>query len=161
HPPTGREARRSARTPEAPPRRACALLDRLAAVWARLVGELADRLPSRAGTRGRSPGAGSACAAAVDLRRGPRPQPRAGHLRRGSRLRRRLGRATRRPAHHSAIAAGSTGSYVDSHPEVQASSALAITHGFQIGFCVLTGLLLLGALIAATLLKPRPPTLEA
>jgi EmrB/QacA subfamily drug resistance transporter len=61
----------------------------------------------------------------------------------------------------SAVAAASAGSYADSHPEVQASSALALTHGFQIGFYVLTGLLLFGALIAATVIKPRPPSLEA
>ena len=61
----------------------------------------------------------------------------------------------------SAVASASTSSYVDSHAEVQASSAVALTHGFQTGFYVLTGLLLLGALIAATLVKPRPPSLEA
>jgi EmrB/QacA subfamily drug resistance transporter len=61
----------------------------------------------------------------------------------------------------SAVAAASAGSYADSHPDVQASSALALTHGFQMGFSVLTGVLLFGALIAATLLKPRPPSLEA
>ena len=61
----------------------------------------------------------------------------------------------------SAVAAASTSSYAESHPEVQASSALALTHGFQTGFYVLTGLLLFGALIAATLVKPRPPSLEA
>jgi EmrB/QacA subfamily drug resistance transporter len=61
----------------------------------------------------------------------------------------------------SAVAAGSAGSYADSHPEVQASSALALTHGFQVGFYVLAGLLLFGALIAATLVKPQPPSLEA
>jgi EmrB/QacA subfamily drug resistance transporter len=61
----------------------------------------------------------------------------------------------------SAVAAASASSYADSHPEVQASSALALTHGFQIGFYVLTGLLLFGALIAATLVKPRSPSLEA
>jgi predicted MFS family arabinose efflux permease len=61
----------------------------------------------------------------------------------------------------SAVAAASAGSYADSHPDVQASSALALTHGFQISFYVLTGVLLFGALIAATLLKPRPPSLEA
>jgi MFS family permease len=61
----------------------------------------------------------------------------------------------------SAVAAASASSYADLHPEVQASSALALTHGFQIGFYVLTGLLLFGALIAATLVKPRPPSLEA
>ena len=61
----------------------------------------------------------------------------------------------------SAVAAASASSYADSHPGVQASSALALTHGFQIGFYVLTGLLLFGAMIAATLVKPRPPSLEA
>jgi hypothetical protein len=61
----------------------------------------------------------------------------------------------------SAIAAASASSYADSHPELQASSALALTHGFQIGFYVLTGLLLFGALIAATLVKPQPPSLVA
>ena len=61
----------------------------------------------------------------------------------------------------SAVAAASTSSYADSHPDVQASSALALTHGFQTGLYVLTGLLLFGALIAATLAKPRPPSLEA
>jgi EmrB/QacA subfamily drug resistance transporter len=55
----------------------------------------------------------------------------------------------------SAIAAASTSSYADSHPEPQTSSSLALTHGFQTGFSVLTGLLLFGALIAATLVKPR------
>ena len=61
----------------------------------------------------------------------------------------------------SAIAAASASSYADSHPGVQASSALALTHGFRIGFDILTGLLLLGALIAATLVKSRPPSIEA
>jgi hypothetical protein len=61
----------------------------------------------------------------------------------------------------SAIAAASTSSYVDSHPEVQVSSTPALTHGFQTGFYALTLLLLFGALIAATLVKPRPPSLYA
>jgi EmrB/QacA subfamily drug resistance transporter len=61
----------------------------------------------------------------------------------------------------SAVAAASTSSYVDAHPEVRASSALALTHGYQTGLFVLSGLLLLGALIAATLVKPRPPALDA
>jgi hypothetical protein len=39
--------------------------------------------------------------------------------------------------------------------EGKTSSSLALTHGFQTGFSVLTGLLLFGALIAATLVKPR------
>jgi MFS family permease len=61
----------------------------------------------------------------------------------------------------SAVAAASTSSYVDSHREAQASSAIALTHGFQTGLYVLSGLLLFGALIAATLVKPRPRSLEA
>jgi hypothetical protein len=59
----------------------------------------------------------------------------------------------------SAIAAASTHAYADTHPEVPASSAAALNHGFQTGFYVLTGLLLFGALIAATLVKPQPPSL--
>jgi MFS family permease len=61
----------------------------------------------------------------------------------------------------SAVAAASTSSYADSHPDAQATSARALTHGFQIGFYVLTGLLLFGALIAAILVKPQPPSLVA
>jgi EmrB/QacA subfamily drug resistance transporter len=61
----------------------------------------------------------------------------------------------------SAVATASTSSYIHAHPELQASSALALTHGYQTGLSVLTGLLLFGALIAATLVKPRPPALEA
>src|SRR5215510_1737091 len=61
----------------------------------------------------------------------------------------------------SAVAAASTSSYVDSHRGLQASSAVALTHGFQTGFYVLTGLLLFGALIAATQIRPRPPALDA
>ncbi|HYJ67069.1 MAG TPA: DHA2 family efflux MFS transporter permease subunit [Nocardioidaceae bacterium] len=59
-----------------------------------------------------------------------------------------------------AVAAASSSSYVDSHADVTASSARALTHGFQTGFSVLTGVLLLGALIAATLVKPRPASAE-
>jgi EmrB/QacA subfamily drug resistance transporter len=61
----------------------------------------------------------------------------------------------------SAVAATSASSYADAHPNAQASSAPALTHGFQVGFYVLTGLLLFGALIAATQTRPRPPWLEA
>jgi EmrB/QacA subfamily drug resistance transporter len=59
----------------------------------------------------------------------------------------------------SAVATASTTAYSNVHPDVTASSAVALDHGFQTGLYVLTGLLLLGALIAATLLKPRPPSL--
>jgi EmrB/QacA subfamily drug resistance transporter len=54
----------------------------------------------------------------------------------------------------SAIAAASTSSYVDSHPGLSGTSAVALDHGFQTGLYVLAGLLVLGALTAATLVKP-------
>jgi fucose permease len=54
----------------------------------------------------------------------------------------------------STIAATSTNNYVDAHSGVTASSAVALDHGFQTGLYALTGLLLLGALIAITLVKP-------
>jgi EmrB/QacA subfamily drug resistance transporter len=56
----------------------------------------------------------------------------------------------------STIAATSTSHYVDAHPALAASSAAALDHGFQTALYALTGLLLLGALIAITLLKPAP-----
>jgi EmrB/QacA subfamily drug resistance transporter len=59
----------------------------------------------------------------------------------------------------SAVASASTSAYADAHPEVTASSGVALDHGFQTGLYVLTGLLFLGALIAGTLLKPRPSSL--
>jgi EmrB/QacA subfamily drug resistance transporter len=61
----------------------------------------------------------------------------------------------------SAIAATSTSTYVDTHG-VAASSAVALDHGFQTGLYVLTGMLLLGALIAVTLVRAGPaPTGQA
>jgi len=56
----------------------------------------------------------------------------------------------------SAIAATSTSNYVQTHAAVTASSAVALDHGFQTGLYVLTGLLVLGALIAVTLIKSAP-----
>jgi EmrB/QacA subfamily drug resistance transporter len=56
----------------------------------------------------------------------------------------------------SAVAAASTSAYADSHPNLAASSAAALDHGFQTGFYALIGLLLVGVLIATTLIKPRP-----
>jgi EmrB/QacA subfamily drug resistance transporter len=56
----------------------------------------------------------------------------------------------------SAIAAASTSGYVDSHPGLTATSAVALDHGFQTGLYVLTGLLVLGAVTAATLVRPAP-----
>jgi hypothetical protein len=56
----------------------------------------------------------------------------------------------------SAIAAASTNGYASSHPTVAASSGVALDHGFQTGLYVLIGLLVVGALIAATLVRPAP-----
>src|SRR2546423_10580565 len=61
-----------------------------------------------------------------------------------------------RVAATSAIAATSTRNYVHSHASVTASSAVALDHGFQTGLYVLTGLLVAGALIAATLVRSAP-----
>jgi EmrB/QacA subfamily drug resistance transporter len=56
----------------------------------------------------------------------------------------------------SAIAATSTGNYVDGDPGVTATSPVALDHGFQTALYVLTGLLVVGALIAGGLVRPRP-----
>jgi MFS family permease len=61
----------------------------------------------------------------------------------------------------SAIAAASTNNYVDSHTGVAATSAVALDHGFQTALYVLTGVLVVGALIAAALIRPRPRPAEA
>jgi EmrB/QacA subfamily drug resistance transporter len=56
----------------------------------------------------------------------------------------------------SAIAAVSTTHYVHAHPGVTASSAAALDHGFQTALYVLTGLLILGVLVAVALIRPEP-----
>jgi EmrB/QacA subfamily drug resistance transporter len=56
----------------------------------------------------------------------------------------------------SAIAATSTRNYADAHAGVTAASPVALDHGFQTALYVLTGLLLAGAAIAVTLVKPAP-----
>src|SRR5205823_1541276 len=56
----------------------------------------------------------------------------------------------------SAVAASSTTHYVDAHTAVTATSGIALDHGFQTALYVLTGLLVLGALIAVSLLRPAP-----
>jgi EmrB/QacA subfamily drug resistance transporter len=62
----------------------------------------------------------------------------------------------------SAIAAASTSHYVNAHSAVTATSSVALDHGFQTALYVLTGLLVLGALIAASLLRPAPaPSADA
>jgi EmrB/QacA subfamily drug resistance transporter len=61
----------------------------------------------------------------------------------------------------SAIAATSTSHYVRDHADVTASSGVALDHGFQTALYALTGLLLLGALIALTLVRSAPPRMHA
>jgi EmrB/QacA subfamily drug resistance transporter len=56
----------------------------------------------------------------------------------------------------SAIAATSTSHYAQAHSAVTASSGVALDHGFQTGLYVLTGLLVIGALIAVALVKSTP-----
>jgi len=56
----------------------------------------------------------------------------------------------------SAIAATSTSNYADTHA-LAPTSGLALDHGFQTGLYALTGLLLLGAAIAVTLVRSAPP----
>ena len=55
----------------------------------------------------------------------------------------------------SAIAAMSTANYADAHPGVGATSAAALDHGFQTTLYVLTGLLIVGAVIAGVWIKPQ------
>jgi EmrB/QacA subfamily drug resistance transporter len=56
----------------------------------------------------------------------------------------------------SAIAATSTGNYVNAHAAVTVSSGVALDHGFRTALYVLTGLLVAGALIAVSLLRTAP-----
>jgi len=61
----------------------------------------------------------------------------------------------------SAIAATSTSTYAETHAGVSAASGVALDHGFQTGLYVLTGLLVAGALIAFTLVRPAPRPAES
>ena len=62
----------------------------------------------------------------------------------------------------SAIAATATANYADAHPALTAASALALDHGYRTALYALTGVLIAGAVIAATLVRPaRPPTAAA
>jgi EmrB/QacA subfamily drug resistance transporter len=56
----------------------------------------------------------------------------------------------------SAIAATSTSNYAHAHSAVTASSGVALDHGFQTGLYVLTGVLVVGAVIAVSLVKSAP-----
>jgi hypothetical protein len=60
----------------------------------------------------------------------------------------------------SAIAATSTSSFAGAHG-VSSTSGLALDHGFQTGLYALTGLLLLGAAIAFTLVRSAPQPARA
>jgi EmrB/QacA subfamily drug resistance transporter len=55
----------------------------------------------------------------------------------------------------SAIAAMSTTNYSDAHSGVGATDAAALDHGFQTALYVLTGLLIVGAVIAVVGIKPQ------
>ena len=57
----------------------------------------------------------------------------------------------------SAVAALSTGHYVDSHAGSTAASAAALDHGFQTALYMLTGLLIVGAIIAGGFIRPPRP----
>jgi hypothetical protein len=56
----------------------------------------------------------------------------------------------------SAIAASSTSHYARAHAGVTGASGVALDHGFQTGLYVLTGLVLLGVVIAVSLVKSAP-----
>jgi EmrB/QacA subfamily drug resistance transporter len=62
----------------------------------------------------------------------------------------------------SAIAATSSSHYAQVHSAVTASSGAALDHGFQAALYLLTGLLVIGALIAVALVKSTPaPSADA
>jgi EmrB/QacA subfamily drug resistance transporter len=61
----------------------------------------------------------------------------------------------------STIATTFTDNYVDSHAGSTESSAAALTHGFESSFYVLATLAVIGALIAATQIRPQPRSGEA
>jgi EmrB/QacA subfamily drug resistance transporter len=56
----------------------------------------------------------------------------------------------------SAIATTATNHYVSSHSGVTAASGPALDHGLRTGLYTLTGLLVAGALLAVTLIRPAP-----
>jgi MFS family permease len=61
----------------------------------------------------------------------------------------------------SAIAATSTTHYADSHAGLSVGSGPALDHGLQTGLYVLTALLIAGALIAFSVIRPTPRPAEA
>jgi EmrB/QacA subfamily drug resistance transporter len=60
----------------------------------------------------------------------------------------------------SAIAAASTNAYADAH-DVTSSSTVALDHGFKTGLYVLTGLLVLAAVVAGGLVRTQPTPVTA
>jgi EmrB/QacA subfamily drug resistance transporter len=60
----------------------------------------------------------------------------------------------------STIATTLTNDYVDAHPGTTASSAAALTNGFEGAFYVLATLAVAGAVIAASLIRPQPQPSE-
>ena len=53
------------------------------------------------------------------------------------------------------IATTFTSHYVDAHPGATRASGAALTHGFEVAFYVLAGIAVLGAVIAAVMVKRR------
>ena len=60
----------------------------------------------------------------------------------------------------STIATTYTGQFADSHAGVTPTSGSALTHGFDVTFYVLTGLAIVGALVAAIFIEPHGPAEE-
>src|SRR6266540_2584442 len=58
------------------------------------------------------------------------------------------------------IATTFTTRYEDAHPGTNPLSGSALTHGFEITFYVLAGLIVIAAVLAATLIESRPPTTQ-
>ena len=59
------------------------------------------------------------------------------------------------------IATTFTTRYITAHPGTNALTGSALNHGFEIAFYALAGLMVLAAVLAATLIESRPPALEA
>ena len=60
----------------------------------------------------------------------------------------------------SAIAVGSTSGYLDARPGLPATNATALDHGYATALQVLAGLLVVGVVVAATLIRPSRPVDE-
>ena len=60
----------------------------------------------------------------------------------------------------STIATTYTSRYADGHAGVTAANGSALTHGFDVAFYALTGLALVGAVIAAVFIEPQRRKVE-